>query len=434
MKSWFKTLQDPLYACVHVPEFPAQALLRLRSHLHSSPVAVLDDAVPQPRICAVNAAGRREGLRNGMTCTEAESIRGSTLLPRSATEEENARTTMLVCAGSYSPDIETCHAAHAAGCVLSVAGAAHAMHSSSPQAFAQSLRASLRSHGLYASIAISANFHAACLLARAGPGITIAAPGEEQKALAPLLLHVLDLEEQQAETMARWGIRTLGGIAALPHKELMAGIGQSGRRLRELARGEHPHRFVPVALSPDLREQYTFKAPERLLEGLLFVLGLMLEQLVLRAAERALAIASVTITFILSAKPAEAEEEERTGLPESELAGMSGVSSVINQTDSRNLHLVAPMLASFRAAAQKKQSAYLPITAKSAAANNTHKRTVRPVQPTYDNRLLLRLLQFDLAAHPPASSVLGVVLEAEAQNITVKGDSLKGDSLAPLRS
>ena len=31
-----------LYACVHAEEFPAQALLRLRSDLQSQPVAVLD--------------------------------------------------------------------------------------------------------------------------------------------------------------------------------------------------------------------------------------------------------------------------------------------------------------------------------------------------------------------------------------------------------
>ena len=42
-----------LYACVHAEEFPAQALLRLRTDLASQPVAVL----PSPR------SGRPVGLR-----------------------------------------------------------------------------------------------------------------------------------------------------------------------------------------------------------------------------------------------------------------------------------------------------------------------------------------------------------------------------------
>ena len=32
----------PLYVCVHVPEFPAQARLRLRPELAHTPVAVVD--------------------------------------------------------------------------------------------------------------------------------------------------------------------------------------------------------------------------------------------------------------------------------------------------------------------------------------------------------------------------------------------------------
>ena len=49
-------------------------------------------------------------------------------------------------------------------------------------------------------------------------------------------LSVLDLTEKQAETFALWGIHTLGMLAALPEKELIARMGQESRRLRQLAR------------------------------------------------------------------------------------------------------------------------------------------------------------------------------------------------------
>ena len=117
--------------------------------------------------------------------------------------------------------------------------------------------------------------------------------------LAPLPLTVLDLSEEQAETFALWGIRTLGMLAALPEKELIARMGQDGKRLRQLARGELPHLFQPVEPAFALEEQMELDTPVELLDSLLFVVGVMLEQLILRAKARILALASVTITLSL---------------------------------------------------------------------------------------------------------------------------------------
>jgi len=44
-----------LYACVHAEEFPAQALLRLRTDLASQPVAVLDGRPPLETVCSSTA-------------------------------------------------------------------------------------------------------------------------------------------------------------------------------------------------------------------------------------------------------------------------------------------------------------------------------------------------------------------------------------------
>ena len=41
-------------------------------------------------------------------------------------------------------------------------------------------------------------------------------------------------------------MHTLGMLAALPEKDLVARMGQEGRRLWQLARGERPHLFQPV--------------------------------------------------------------------------------------------------------------------------------------------------------------------------------------------
>jgi hypothetical protein len=124
-------------------------------------------------------------------------------------------------------------------------------------------------------------------------------PGEEATVLAPLPLSVLDLTDTQAETFGLWGINTLGMLAALPKKELIARMGQDGKRLRQLARGALPHLFQPVEQDFALEERMELDTPVELLDSLMFVVGVMLDQLILRAKARILALASVTITLSL---------------------------------------------------------------------------------------------------------------------------------------
>ncbi len=83
----------------------------------------------------------------------------------------------------------------------------------------------------------------ALIAARMSPG-TWVPEGKEAEFLAPLpiaLLKLLDENPQLPEfliTFSRWGIHSLGELAALPEKELAARLGQPALRLQRLARGE----------------------------------------------------------------------------------------------------------------------------------------------------------------------------------------------------
>jgi protein ImuB len=88
-------------------------------------------------------------------------------------------------------------------------------------------------------------------------------------------------------------------LAALPEKELVARMGQDGKRLRQLASGELPHHFQPVESPFVLEEHLQLDSPVELLDSLLFVVAVLLDQLILRAKTRILALASVTITLAL---------------------------------------------------------------------------------------------------------------------------------------
>jgi protein ImuB len=88
-------------------------------------------------------------------------------------------------------------------------------------------------------------------------------------------------------------------LASLPEKALIARMGQEGKRLRQIACGKMSHLFVPSEPAFTLEERMELEAPVDVLDSVLFVIGVMLEQLILHATMRVLALASVTVTLLL---------------------------------------------------------------------------------------------------------------------------------------
>ena len=338
-------MRPELYACAHAEEFPAQALLRLRTGLESQPLAVLEGRAPLETVCSLNRAARLKGASLGMTRLEAESIRGLRLLTRSYETEAAARAVFLECAAHFSPRIEAASQGTACACVLDIAGSellfgpAHTL--------AERLRGSLASAGLRASIAVSANFHAARLKAAATRGITVIPYGQEAAALGKLPLAALNLQPEHAETFVLWGIRTLAELAALPEIDLVTRLGPQAVDWRNLARGVLTHTFQPLEADFSLQEFCAFDTPVDRTDSLLFIAARMIDCLATRAATRALSLASLVVQM--------------------ELEG-----------------------------------------------GRAYQRTIRPALPTTDRKFLLKLLQLEIAAHPPQAAVVSVTLIAEA--------------------
>jgi hypothetical protein len=63
-----------LYACLYAKEFPAQALLRLRSGLRDKPCVVTKGAPPLEQVSSLMRKARSIGLARGMTRVELETF------------------------------------------------------------------------------------------------------------------------------------------------------------------------------------------------------------------------------------------------------------------------------------------------------------------------------------------------------------------------
>ncbi len=336
---------ETLYACVHADEFPTQALLRMRCELEAEPVAVVEERPPLETVCSLNRLARLKGAELGMTKLEAESLAGLRLVARSAECEAAARAVYLECAAHFSPRIEDASLGTWCACVLDIAGTERLF--GAPEMLAQRLRTAYSTAGFRVSVAISANFHAARLKAADSRGITVIGNRQEATALGKLPLAALDLPDEQAETFAVWGIRTLGELAALPEVDLVTRMGQLATEWRDLARGTLPHTFQPIETEFKLEEFLDFETPVDRSESLLFAGARMIDCLVTRASARALSLASLTVQMKLEG-----------------------------------------------------EYAYL--------------RTIRPAIPTTDRKFLLKLLQLEIAAHPPQAAVVSITLNAEA--------------------
>ena len=288
---------NPLYAAFYAAEFPAQAILRLRPDLHSKSVAILDGVTPKESVCSLNLHARKRGLALGMTRLEVEELGGIQLFSRSWPTEQSARTVLLECASQFSPRIEETYADNACGFVLDISGTERLF--GPPMQIAQSLRTTIITAGFRTSICIGLNFDTARIKAKSTRGITVIPPDEEARAIADIPVSALQLDEEHYETLALWGIRTLGELAELPEEDLVTRIGQQASLWLRLSRGTADHIFQPIEAAFELKEHIEFETHIDQIDSLLFIGSGMINNLVARANNRALCLASLTVRMSL---------------------------------------------------------------------------------------------------------------------------------------
>jgi protein ImuB len=288
-----------LYACIYIREFPAQAVLRLRPDLKDCACVVMEGEAPFEVVCSLNTKARLLGIETGMSRIDVDGGPQAKILERASWAESTVRQLLLECAGMYSPRIEECSGSTYFLCAIDIAGTESLF--GPPDKLARNVLERVRSLGLSARVTISSNFHTAVSLAKSSAvrSVVIVSSGEEAAALSTLPLDVLPLTEQQTELFTLWGIKTLGMLAALPDTDLIARIGQDGRHLQQLARGELPHLFQPVETPFRLEERQEFDFPIESLDSLMFGVTVMLDQLILRATVRLVSLVAVTLTLEL---------------------------------------------------------------------------------------------------------------------------------------
>jgi hypothetical protein len=86
--------------------------------------------------------------------------------------------------------------------------------------------------GVQVRVGVAGSRIGALVAARRGRGVTIIHPGKDAKYLATAPLSLLDLSDEMAARLGRWGIRTLGELAVLPSAALFERLGSEGIALQ----------------------------------------------------------------------------------------------------------------------------------------------------------------------------------------------------------
>jgi protein ImuB len=345
--------RTPSFACVHVPDFFVQTAFP-RLSAKDCPAAVLDGPDSLIKVLACNGPARKAGVRTGMTKIQAEACPGIMLRKRITEDEELTQQLLIDCGFKFASLVEsTCPGT----IILDLSGTERLL--GPPQQIAGRIVAECR-NSLDVAVGMAANPDTALLAARGFPGITVIAPGEEASRLALLPVSVLQPDAELLETLESWGVRSFKALASLPPIALSVRLGQRGLHLQQLVLGKVKREMVPAEPPPLFQENIELEDAVELLEPLGFLLNRMLEQLCQRLITRSLATDQVLVDLVLEDHPD-----------------------------------------------QQLQADSLP-----PQPDPLHQTRLKLPVPTQDAKVLLKLLQLDLAAHSPRAAVKKIAIEA----------------------
>ena len=278
-----------LFAALSVANFSVASLTRGEADRPAT--AAIEGEPPNQFVCSADEAAREGGVRLGMPLAEATARFAYTtggdelrILERDPAAEARAQRDLLRVAETATPRYED----SAPGLVTLDFAGLHEPHLS-----ARKLFSAAEQLGLTPQLGVSRNRFVALCAARTQPGLTHIYPGEEAGFLSVQGLDVLPIETAEIETLARWGVRTVGELARFDENDLTARFGERGARLARLARGEEASVLEAYTAPPELEERQEFDWEVGELEPLAFALSGMLERLCLKLQSHNLAAARV---------------------------------------------------------------------------------------------------------------------------------------------
>lgn len=283
-------------ACVNLPVFPVQLLLRRHPDWEDQPVAVVDSDRPQGTILWVNDRAGFLQILPGMRYAAGLSLAGSLRAAAVPKQEiEGAVASLGKGLRSFSPRVEP--AGDEPGVFWMDASGLERLYGSLSR-WAGCIQAHMSRAGFRATVVVGFNRFGTYALARAKQGIIVLKePEEERLAAQRVSLHRLAIEPEPRELLERLGIRTVGQFIGLPPEGVAKRFGSKIYRLHRLASGELRPPLQPEKPEPPAEQRLAFDHPEIDTGRLVGVIEQLLRPVLDMLAGRGQALTEVQIRF-----------------------------------------------------------------------------------------------------------------------------------------
>jgi len=300
-------------ACVDVPAFPLQLLLKRHPEWHGQPAAVVAEDKPQGLILWVNERARQSGVLPGWRYAAAFSLASELRAGEvSPTEINKAVTTLTTQLMRFSPEVEP-SALEPGVFWLNRMGLERLYPS--PAKWLRALHEDIQAQGFHANIVAGFSRFGTYAGAKVTRGTLIFNdPAEERSATEKIPLSRLDIEAEFRDTLLKLGIETVGALLSLPPGGLRERFGARAHRLYRMAAGELGAPFNPSKPEAPVMQRCILDDAENDTTRLLFIIKQQLHPLLAMLAARAQALAGLWLLLLLD-KQGRLKEQIRPAVP-----------------------------------------------------------------------------------------------------------------------
>ena len=288
-------------ACVELPAFALQLLLKRHPEWVDRPVAVVDRDKPQGVILWVNEQARAARVRTGMRYSAGLSL-AHTLHAGEVPlgDVERGVEAMVNRLHRFSPDVEP--SGDEPGVFWLNASGLSYLHASLHR-WAREIVASLRTCGFRAAVAVGftrfGTYAVARTLAPGEPVAVIRDRAVERRLAGRVPLSRLGIDPAFRDSLHKLGVRTVQAFLRLPCEGIRRRFGPQAQRLHRLAAGDLWAPLQPQRVTEPLAARCDLDDPESDAVRLLFHIKRLLDRLLATVRARHEALAELTLRLRL---------------------------------------------------------------------------------------------------------------------------------------
>ncbi len=298
-------------ACVSLPEFPLQLLLRQHPDWSEQPVAVVDRDVAQGVILWSNERARAcrvlPGLRYAAALSLSPHLRAGVVPPD---EIQTAVAALTESLRFYTPDVEPSSSEPG---VFWLGASGMSLLYPSLRKWARWIVDEVARGGLQASVIVGFSRFGTYAIARAHPkphADVVDAETEERERASAVPLNRLGIDPDVRDTLHKLGVNTLGEFLALPANGVRTRFGAEVHRLHRVASGELASPLQPQPSAEPVVASVHLDYPEGDLERLMAVIDRSTRLLARTLDERGHVLRAITIQLEFDDRTKTAERLE----------------------------------------------------------------------------------------------------------------------------